>query len=51
LPQQLKISEAVGVAQNLLPGIATLRNMMSNVGDDHARQSSHAPKISERNGL
>jgi len=30
-----------------LPGIAALRNMMGNVYDNYARQSSHSQKISE----
>lgn len=49
LPQQLDISAAIRViAQNHLPGIAALRNMMGNVSNDDTRQSSHAQKISER---
>jgi hypothetical protein len=31
-----------------LPGIAALRNMMGDAGDDYARKSSHAQKLSER---
>jgi len=48
LPQQLQVSDAIRVVrQNHLPGIAALRNMMGNVCDNHARQSSHGQKISE----
>ncbi|MHB8217892.1 MAG: hypothetical protein ACYDDS_17610 [Candidatus Sulfotelmatobacter sp.] len=49
MPQQLKIGAAIRIiAQNRLPAIATLRNMMCNVSNDDTRQSSHAQKISER---
>lgn len=52
LPQQVEISEAVGVAaQNHLPGVSTLRNMMGNVDDYDARQTSHFMKASEMTQL
>lgn len=48
LPQQLQINQPVGVtAEDCLPGIATLRNMMRNVGDDDTRETSHADKVSD----
>jgi hypothetical protein len=48
LPQQLKISGTVRIAgQNDLSRIPPLRNMMGNVDDHDARQSSHSMKIAE----
>ena len=42
---------AVGVAaENELPGVAALRNMMRNVGDHHARQACHLDKLSDAGG-
>jgi len=49
LPQQLEVGNAVGiVGQDDLPRVAALGHMVGNVNDDHARQSSHPRKISER---
>jgi len=49
VPEELEVSAAVRViGQNYLPGIPPLRNMMGNVSNDDAGQSSHAQKISER---
>ena len=42
LAEQLQIGEAVGVVgQDDLPSVAALRNMVRNVNDNDARESSH----------
>ena len=49
LTQQLKVGDSIRVAgKNDLSRIATLRNMMRNIQNDHARQSGHEVKIAER---
>ena len=49
LTQQLKVGDSIRVAgKNDLSRIATLRNMMRNIQNDHARQSGHEMKIAER---
>lgn len=51
LAQQGEVSEAVRIAgEDYLSGIAPLRNMMGNAGDDDAREASHACNIAERSG-
>ena len=49
LPEQLQISEAIGIAgENDLSGIPPLRNMMGNVENYDTRQAGHSKKITER---
>jgi hypothetical protein len=48
LQQQFQISQAVGIVfQNCLSRIAPLRNMMGNIDDNYARQSSHEPTVAD----
>ncbi len=42
VPQQLQISGAIAVAaEDDLPGVATLGNMVGNIGHDNTREAGH----------
>lgn len=49
VPEFFQVGDSIRVAgENDLSRIATLRNMMRNIQNDHARQSGHEVKIAER---
>ena len=51
LPQQLKVGDAIGIAdENDLSSISSLGDMMRNVDDYDAGQSSHKLKITGERG-
>jgi hypothetical protein len=51
-PQQVQIGSAIIVAgENHLPGVTALSNMMGSISHDHAGETGHGHKISERDSI